>query len=125
MSDAVVALKASPPPVPEDFADSPYARALKQPMLLGLFVPIQAGGWSASTLPRTTDWTFDYNFALVKRADELGFDLAFGLSQWLPRGGYGDVMNGMAIDSFMSLAAMTATTKRIILVATTHVLYGP
>ncbi len=111
--------------MPEDFPDSPYAQALKQPMLLGLFVPIQAGGWSASTLPRSTTWTFDYNAALVKRADEFGFDLAFGLSQWLPKGGYGEVMNGMAIDSFMSLAAMTAMTKRIILVATTHVLYGP
>jgi FMNH2-dependent dimethyl sulfone monooxygenase len=125
MSDTVVALKPSSPPIPEDFTESPYAQALRQPMLLGLFVPIQAGGWSASTLPRTTNWTFDYNSALVKRADELGFDLAFGLSQWLPKGGYGEVMNGMAIDSFMSLAAMTAITKRIILVATTHVLYGP
>lgn len=125
MPDRIVALRPSPVPVPEDFPESPYARALKQPMLLGLFVPIQAGGWSASTLPRSTTWTFDYNSALVKRADELGFDLAFGLSQWLPKGGYGEVMNGMAIDSFMSLAAMTAITKHIILVATTHVLYGP
>jgi dimethylsulfone monooxygenase len=125
MSDTVVAFRPSSAPTPEDFPDSPYAQALREPMLLGLFVPIQAGGWSASTLPRTTSWTFDYNSALVKRADELGFDLAFGLSQWLPKGGYGEVMNGMAIDSFMSLAAMTAITKRIILVATTHVLYGP
>ncbi|HVV27999.1 MAG TPA: LLM class flavin-dependent oxidoreductase [Rhizomicrobium sp.] len=128
MSDTVVALRphsAPKLPAPEDFPESPYAQALRQPMLLGLFVPIQAGGWSASTLPRSTTWTFDYNSALVKRADELGFDLAFGLSQWLPKGGYGEVMNGMAIDSFISLAAMTAMTSRIILVATTHVLYGP
>jgi FMNH2-dependent dimethyl sulfone monooxygenase len=125
MADTVVALRPSSAPTPEDFPDSPYAQVLREPMLLGLFVPIQAGGWSASTLPRTTSWTFDYNSALVKRADELGFDLAFGLSQWLPKGGYGEVMNGLAIDSFMSLAAMTAITRRIILVATTHVLYGP
>ena len=110
---------------PTAFADSPISLALKQPLLLGLFLPIQAGGWSASTLPRTTDWNFDYNLALVEKAEALGFDLVFALSQWLPKGGYGGVFNGEALDSFMSLAAMTARTRRIILVATSHVLYGP
>jgi dimethylsulfone monooxygenase len=110
---------------PATFADSPVARALEEPLLLGLFLPIQAGGWSASTLPRSTDWTFDYNLALVQKAEALGFDLVFALSQWLPKGGYGGVFNGEALDSFMSLAAMTARTERIILVATSHVLYGP
>jgi FMNH2-dependent dimethyl sulfone monooxygenase len=97
---------------PTGVKDSPVSRAFEQPLLLGLFLPIQAGGWSASTLPRTTDWNF-------------GFDLVFALSQWLPKGGYGGVFNGEALDSFMSLAAMTARTERIILVATSHVLYGP
>jgi len=113
------------PASPADYPDSPVARALRQPLLLGLFLPIQAGGWSASQLARTTTWTFDYNLALVQRAEDFGFDLAFGLSQWLPKGGYGGVFNGEAIDSFTSLAAMTAATKSIVLVATTHVLYGP
>lgn len=110
---------------PASFADSPVSRALEEPLLLGLFLPIQAGGWSASTLARTTDWSFDYNLALVQKAEALGFDLVFALSQWLPKGGYGGVFNGEALDSFMSLAAMTARTERIILVATSHVLYGP
>jgi len=110
---------------PTSFANSPVSRALEQPLLLGLFLPIQAGGWSASTLPRTTDWSFDYNLALVQKAEAFGFDLVFALSQWLPKGGYGGVFNGDALDSFMSLAAMTAFTERIILVATSHVLYGP
>jgi FMNH2-dependent dimethyl sulfone monooxygenase len=113
------------PASPATYPDSPVARVLRQPLMLGLFLPIQAGGWSASRLQRSTTWTFDYNLALVQRAEEFGFDLAFGLSQWLPKGGYGGVFNGEAIDSFTSLAAMTAATKRIILVATTHVLYGP
>ncbi len=39
---------------PADFADSPLAQAFRQPLFLGLFLPIQAGGWSASTLLRTT-----------------------------------------------------------------------
>ena len=114
-----------PVPSPAGFADSPVSRVLAQPLMLGLFLPIQAGGWSASTLPRSTDWSFDYNAALVQRAEHFGFDLVFALSQWLPKGGYGGVFNGEALDSFMSLAAMTALTKRIILVATSHVLYGP
>ena len=74
---------------PADFPDSPYAQALRQPVLLGLFLPIQAGGWSASTLPRTTDWRWPYNRDLVLKAESLGFDLVFALSQWLPKGGYG------------------------------------
>jgi dimethylsulfone monooxygenase len=111
--------------VPTDFPDSPLSQALRQPLMLGLFLPIQAGGWSASTLPRTTDWGFDYNAALVHQAEDLGFDLVFGLSQWLPKGGYGGVLNGQALDSFISLAAMAAITQRIMLISTVHVLYGP
>ncbi|ALK33948.1 LLM class flavin-dependent oxidoreductase [Burkholderia plantarii] len=110
---------------PADFPDSPVSRVFAQPLMLGLFLPIQAGGWSASTLPRTTDWSFDYNAALVQQAEALGFDLVFALSQWLPKGGYGGVFDGQALDSFMTLAALTARTERIVLAATTHVLYGP
>ena len=111
--------------VPTDFPDSPLSQALRQPLMLGLFLPIQAVGWSASTLSRTTDWGSDYNAALVRQAEDLGFDLVFGLSQWLPKGGYGGVLNGQALDSFISLAAMAAITQRILLISTVHVLYGP
>jgi dimethylsulfone monooxygenase len=110
---------------PTDFPDSPLSQALKQPVLLGLFLPIQAGGWSASTLPRSTDWRFDYNRDLVLKAESLGFDLVFALSQWLPKGGYGGVFDGNALDSFMTTAALTSVTQRIILISTLHVLYGP
>ncbi len=112
-------------PSPADFPDSPLSRALRQPVLLGLFLPIQAGGWSSSTLPRSTTWTFEYNKALTLTAESLGFDLIFGLSQWLPKGGYGEVLNGQALDSFMTLAALTSVTSRIMLISTVHVLYGP
>jgi FMNH2-dependent dimethyl sulfone monooxygenase len=110
---------------PTDFPDSPLSRALQQPVLLGLFLPIQAGGWSASTLPRTTDWQFEYNKSLVLRCESLGFDLIFALSQWLPKGGYGGVFNGQALDSFMTTAALTSVTQSIMLISTIHVLYGP
>ena len=76
---------------PGDFLDSPFSRVIRQPLILGLFLPVQSGGWSVSLLPRTTDWTFDYNAALTHRAEELGFDLVFGLAQWTSKGGYGGI----------------------------------
>jgi FMNH2-dependent dimethyl sulfone monooxygenase len=121
--DRVAALAA--PPAPDDFPDSPLSRALGQKLMLGLFLPIQAGGWTASRLPRTTTWTFDYNAALTRQAEALGFDLVFGLAQWLPKGGYNEVQNGEALDSFMAVAALAAITSRILLISTVHVLYGP
>ena len=60
------------PPQPQDFPDSPLSRAFRQPLMLGVFLPLQTGGWSQSTLPRGTDWTFDYNARLTRRAEELG-----------------------------------------------------
>lgn len=107
------------------FPDSPLSRLWEQPLLLGLFLPIQAGGWSASTLPRGTDWSFDYNARLVRKADALGFDLVFALSQWLPKGGNGGVFDGNALDSFMSTVALLPLTERLIVISTIHVLYGP
>lgn len=110
---------------PGEFPESPLSQALRQPLFLGLFLPIQAGGWSASTLPRTTTWTYDYNKALVLKCEELGFDLVFALSQWLPKGGYGGVFTGQALDSFITTASLAAVTQRIMLISTIHVLYGP
>ena len=78
-------------PAPIEFPHSPVSQIIRQPLILGLFLPVQSGGWSASLLPRTTDWTFDYNAALTKRAEDFGFDLVFGLAQWTSKGGYGGV----------------------------------
>lgn len=92
-----------------------------------MFLPIQDGGWTPSRLPRTTTWTFDYNAKLTRRAEELGFDLVFGLAQWAGKGGYGGETKyrEISLDSFMATAALAATTKRILLISTIHVLYGP
>jgi FMNH2-dependent dimethyl sulfone monooxygenase len=113
------------PAAPSAFADSPLSRALAQPMMLGLFLPIQAGGWTGSTLKRTTTWTFDYNAALARQAEDLGFDIVFGLAQFLPKGGYNAVQDGTGIDSFITIGALAAVTSRILLISTVHVLYGP
>jgi FMNH2-dependent dimethyl sulfone monooxygenase len=112
---------------PLDFPDSPLSRAFNQPLILGLFLPIQSGGWSASALPRGTDWTFDYNKQLTLRAEALGFDLVFALAEWLGKGGYGgDIRyHDESLDAFITQAALASVTERILLISTLHVLYGP
>ena len=112
---------------PADFPDSPLSRVLRQKLMLGLFLPIQNGGWSPSTAPRGTDWTFDYNAALTRQAEALGFDLVFGLAQWIGKGGYGGAQRyrETSLDPFVSTAALSAVTSRILLISTIHVLYGP
>jgi FMNH2-dependent dimethyl sulfone monooxygenase len=112
---------------PVEFPDSPLSRILRQPLILGLFLPVQSGGWSASLLPRTTDWSFDYNAALTKRAEELSFDLVFGLAQWAGKGGYGGISKYRedSLDPFITVTALAAVTERILLISTIHVLFGP
>lgn len=105
---------------PWDFEDSPLSRAGRQPLLLGLFLSLQ--DIRTSKYPTSNSWTFDYNLDLVRRGEELGFDLAFSRTQWLPKGGY----DGEAsLDAFIGLGAMAAATKKILLISTIHVLYGP
>ncbi len=105
---------------PADIPGSPLAEAFKQPMMIGLFLDLQ--DTKRSDLATSTTWDFDYNAAIVRRADALGFELAFSRTQWLPKGGY----DGEAsLDSFIALGAMAPLTKRIILISTLHVLYGP
>jgi dimethylsulfone monooxygenase len=111
---------------PTDFPDSPLARVMKQPMLLGLFLPIQSGGWSPSSLPRSTSWEFDYNARLTQRAEELGFDLVFGLAQWMGKGGTGGTIHfrEQSLDPFITATSLAVVTQRIILISTIHILYG-
>ena len=105
---------------PLDFADSPLSKALKQPLLLGVFLNMQ--DIRLSNHPTSNTWTFDYNAKIVQQAEALGFELAFSSTQWLPKGGY----DGEAsLDSFIALGAMAAITHSILLVSTIHVLYGP
>jgi FMNH2-dependent dimethyl sulfone monooxygenase len=112
---------------PALFPESPFSRVIRQPLILGLFLPVQSGGWSASLLPRSTDWTFDYNAALTRRAEALGFDLVFGLAQWTGKGGYGGTSKYRedSPDPFIAVTALSTITERILLISTIHVLFGP
>lgn len=111
---------------PLDYPDSPLSQAGRQPLMLGLFMPTQTGGFSQSTWPRGTDWSFDYNRRLVLRAESFGFDFAFGLQQWAPKGGFGGASHYREnfLDPFMSTVALSALTTRLITISTVHILYG-
>lgn len=77
---ATTSLREGGPPLkgPFDFEDSPLSRAARQPLLLGVFLDLQDR--KISRHPTTTTWTFDYNAEVVRKADELGFDIAFSRS---------------------------------------------
>ncbi len=105
---------------------SPLARLPQHKLTLGLFLPMQEGAWSPSRAPRSTSWEFDYLSQCAQRAEALGFDLVFGLAQWLGKGGYGGEMRFREheLDPIITNAALAALTKRIVLINTVHVLYA-
>jgi FMNH2-dependent dimethyl sulfone monooxygenase len=105
---------------------TPLERATRQPLMLGLFIPLQQGAWSPSTWTRGTSWDFEYNAECTVRAEELGFDLVFGLAQWLGKGGYGGQMRFRenAADPLLVTAGLAPLTRNIILISTVHILYG-
>ncbi len=105
---------------PADIPGSPLAKAFEQPLMLGVFLNLQ--DIRLSTVPTTNTWTFDYNAEVVRKADDLGFELAFSRTQWLPKGGYD---GESSLDAFVALGAMAAITRNILLISTIHVLYGP
>lgn len=113
---------------PHDRSDglTPLERAAQNKMILGLFIPLQNGAWTPSLYPRGTDWTFDYNAACTVRAEELGFDLVFGLAQWHGAGGLGGEMRFRenTQDPLLVTAGLAALTHNIMLISTVHVLYG-
>lgn len=114
--------------------DSPFSEApipaleeaKKNRLLLGLFLPIQSGAWSPSLAPRDTNPSFEYNAKCTLMAEKMGFDLVFGLAQWMGKGGYGGEMKFRedANDPLLITAGLAAITKRIMLVSTVHILYG-
>lgn len=111
---------------PSAFADSPLSRVFRQPLILGLFLPVYNGGWSPSASARTTTWTYEYNQSLALQAEALGFDLLFGPAEWVGHGGYGGGIRFRedSIDPFIATAALSAVTQRILLISTLHVLYA-
>ena len=123
MSDAAIH---EAPPGPLDDPSSPLSRAVRQPLMLGLFLPTQTGGFSQSTYPRDTRWDFAYNSRLTLAAERHGFDFVFSLQQWVPKGGFGGEMHYREnfLDPFITTVALSPLTRRIITISTVNVLYG-
>lgn len=119
-------LRISKAPIQANDSGRPIDRVLAQPLILGLFLPTQNGGWSATTTPRGTSWSFDYNARLTVMAEELGFDLVFALAQWMPKGGFGGESNfrEITLDALTVSAGLAPLTHNILLISTIHVLYG-
>lgn len=111
---------------PLSYPDSPLSKAARQPLMLGVFLPTQTGGFSQSKLPRGTDWSFEYNKNLTLQAESHGFDFVFGLQQWVQKGGFGGEMHYREnfLDPFISTVALSSLTASIITISTVHVLYG-
>src|SRR6202011_6262648 len=107
-----------PPRPPLVFPGSPSPGIMRPPLPLGLFLPIQSGGWAPSSLPRSTSWEFDYNARLTQRAEALGFDLAFGLAQWMGKGGTGGTIRfrEQSLDPFITATSLAVITQRILLI---------
>lgn len=105
---------------------SPLQRVQQRDFILGLFLPIQDGGWTPSTAERETQWSFGYNARLTQQAEALGFDLAFALAQWVGKGGYGGDMHyrEQSLDPLTVTAGLASLTERMLLISTVHVLYG-
>jgi FMNH2-dependent dimethyl sulfone monooxygenase len=110
----------------ESNSKSPLERLKQKDFILGLFLPMQEGAWSPSMAPRSTSWTFHYLKECTLRAEALGFDLVFGLAQWLGKGGYGGVIHFREheLDPIVVNASLASLTKSIILINTVHVLYA-
>ena len=115
-----------PSPAHAPFTSPEFEAAKRNRLMLGLFLPLQSGAWSPSTAPRGTSWAFDYNAQCTLKAEALGFDLVFGLAQWMGKGGYGGEMKfrEKATDPLMVTAGLAALTTRIMLISTVHILYG-
>ena len=107
-----------PSPAHAHFTSPEFEAAKQNRLMLGLFLPLQSGAWSPSTAPRGTSWTFDYNAQCTLKAEALGFDLVFGLAQWMGKGGYGGEMKfrEKATDPLMVTAGLAALTTRIMLI---------
>jgi FMNH2-dependent dimethyl sulfone monooxygenase len=118
------ALRSAPSPLEDP--TSPLSVAAQQPLMLGLFLPTQSGGFSQSLLPRATRWDFEFNKKLTLRAEAAGFDFVFGLQQWVRKGGFGGEMHYREnfLDPFLSTVALAPVTTRMITISTVHVLYG-
>jgi len=99
----------------------------RQPLQLGLFLPVMTGGWTMSKVARSTSWNFRYLSGLTRAAESLGFEMALAPMHWHRKGGIGGEIRyrDVCLDATATVTALAAITERIRLISTAHILYGP
>lgn len=99
-----------------DFPNSPFAKAARQPLMLGFMPPLKG-----NAMQPHLRHDFAHTLAMVQLAERVGFDMAMSSAQWAP---IPEWENGYSLDAFVTPMAMLGATSRIILISTLHLLYG-
>jgi pyrimidine oxygenase len=108
---------AQPAPAPIETFGLPSDKGLD----LGIFMPMANGGWIISKNSPRLDGSYDYNLAVAKLAEELGFDFIGGRGQYRGFGGETAHWNS-SLDSPMLMAALARATSRVKVWGTVHTL---
>lgn len=88
---------------------------------LGIFMPMANGGWIISKNSPRLDGSYDYNLAVAKLAEELGFDFIMAMAKYRGFGGETAHWNS-SLDSPMLMAALAQATSRVKVWGTVHTL---
>jgi len=91
-----------------------------QKLKLGVFGMNCSNGLIISKAPTSFEMTWEQSLAIVRKADEMGFEIALPLGRWRGFGGDTD-FNGISFETYTYAAGLAQATKNIAVFATSHV----
>ncbi len=91
-----------------------------QKLKLGVFGMNCSNGLIISNAPTSFEMTWAHTLQIVKKADEMGFEIALPLGRWRGFGGTTD-FNGTSFETYTYAAGLAQATKNIAVFATSHV----
>jgi FMNH2-dependent dimethyl sulfone monooxygenase len=91
-----------------------------QKLKLGVFSANCSYGLNISHAPTTYRVTWEHTREIIKRADDMGFELALPVARWRGFGGTTD-FNGISFETYTWAAGLAEATKNIMVAATSHV----
>jgi len=91
-----------------------------QKLKLGVFGMNCSNGLLISNAPTGFEMTWEQNLQIVKKADEMGFEIALPLGRWRGFGGSTN-FNGTSFETYTYAAGLAQATKSIGVFATSHV----
>jgi FMNH2-dependent dimethyl sulfone monooxygenase len=92
----------------------------EQKLKLGVVAANVSYGFNISHAPTTFRVTWEHTREIVQRADAMGFELALPVARWRGFGGTTD-FNGESFETYTWAAGLAASTKNIMVAATSHV----